>query len=236
MTKMTLTSRFLRDVPMIWTKTDEATASSASIVATVMLSDSVLSKKVWHSDSCRERFPKLADNIQKLLYALRKLNASRDLTAEEILKKQELQYFGKQSLMYITIKGLHHIINCLKEYENHLEEGCMLVKRLKGTLANLKSKQLHMSLSYLHHFLNKTQTAKNNYYQGKTSKVEMLFNTFSSATKRDITITIQGKWGIVFFLGITLNEILLFLNITDSIVLALLRGRIFLSCLFEYFL
>ena len=33
---MTLTSSFFRDVPMIWTKTDEATASSASIVATAM--------------------------------------------------------------------------------------------------------------------------------------------------------------------------------------------------------
>ena len=28
--------QFLRDVPMIWIKTDEATASSASIVATAM--------------------------------------------------------------------------------------------------------------------------------------------------------------------------------------------------------
>ena len=36
MTKMTLTSKFLSGVPMIWTKTDEATASSASIVATAM--------------------------------------------------------------------------------------------------------------------------------------------------------------------------------------------------------
>ena len=36
MTKMTLTSSFFRGVPMIWTKTDEATASSASIVATAM--------------------------------------------------------------------------------------------------------------------------------------------------------------------------------------------------------
>ena len=34
--KMTLTSSFLSCVPMIWTKTDEATASSASIVATAM--------------------------------------------------------------------------------------------------------------------------------------------------------------------------------------------------------
>ena len=38
MTKMTLTSSFLRGVlPMTWTKSDEATASSASIVAAAML-------------------------------------------------------------------------------------------------------------------------------------------------------------------------------------------------------
>ena len=36
MTKITPTSRFLRGIPMIWTKTDEATASSASVVATAM--------------------------------------------------------------------------------------------------------------------------------------------------------------------------------------------------------
>ena len=33
------TSIFLRGIPMIWTKTDEAIASSASVVATAMVSD-----------------------------------------------------------------------------------------------------------------------------------------------------------------------------------------------------
>ena len=37
MTKTTPASSFLRGTPMIWTKTDEATASSASIVATAMV-------------------------------------------------------------------------------------------------------------------------------------------------------------------------------------------------------
>ena len=36
MTKTTPASSFLRGTPMIWTKTDEATASSASIVVTAM--------------------------------------------------------------------------------------------------------------------------------------------------------------------------------------------------------
>ena len=36
MTKMTLTSSFLKGIPMIWTKTDEATDSSASVVPMAM--------------------------------------------------------------------------------------------------------------------------------------------------------------------------------------------------------
>ena len=36
MTKITPASSFLRGIPMIWTKTDEAIASSASVVATAM--------------------------------------------------------------------------------------------------------------------------------------------------------------------------------------------------------
>ena len=51
MTKMTLTSSFLKGVPMIWTKTDEATASSASIVATAMVVEENDPKECLHMNS-----------------------------------------------------------------------------------------------------------------------------------------------------------------------------------------
>ena len=53
MTKVTLTSSFFRDMPMIWTKTDEAVASFASIVATAMFTSAVDSFREKNAIGCQ---------------------------------------------------------------------------------------------------------------------------------------------------------------------------------------
>ena len=79
---MTLASSFLKGVPMIWTKTDEATASSASIVATAMDSYDIQN---YHHSLCRER---TFDGEIALARSLYRTSTSYEAHMRRIKKKE----------------------------------------------------------------------------------------------------------------------------------------------------